>query len=255
MIGAIKENARKLVPASLRPFFVRQYLGMLRLFYSGDAVCCTVCGKTFRKFLTFSSYGKTRKNARCPGCGSLERHRYISDFLGANDLLKPGIALLHFAPEPALIKKFKTVTPHYFSADLFSPLAEHKVDIMNIPFGDASMDLVVCLHVMNHVPDDAKGYSELFRVLKPGGSLVLQAGVDKSLAATDELPPGATDAERTAKFGQVDLFRIYAGDIAERVTRHGFTFREETARNRYSPEELQRKGILPGDFIFYCRKP
>jgi SAM-dependent methyltransferase len=117
------------------------------------------------------------------------------------------------------------------------------------------MDLVVCLHVMNHVPDDAKGYSELFRVLKPGGSLVLQAGVDKSLGATQELPPNATDAERSAKFGQVDLFRVYAGDIAERVTRHGFTFSEETARDSYTPEELQRKGISAGDFIFYCRKP
>ena len=47
-----------------------------------------------------------------------------------------------------------------------------KVQVANVeslPFGDAGYDVVVANHMLYHVPDLAKGLSEIRRVLKPGG--------------------------------------------------------------------------------------
>ena len=46
-------------------------------------------------------------------------------------------------------------------------------NILCLPFPDASFDLVICSEVMEHIPDDAQAAEEIFRVLKPGGSLVV----------------------------------------------------------------------------------
>jgi SAM-dependent methyltransferase len=43
----------------------------------------------------------------------------------------------------------------------------------DIPLGDASFDTVVCTEVLEHVPDPLKALREMYRVLKPGGYLIL----------------------------------------------------------------------------------
>jgi SAM-dependent methyltransferase len=43
----------------------------------------------------------------------------------------------------------------------------------DIPLGDAGFDTVVCTEVLEHVPDPLKAMREMYRVLKPGGYLVL----------------------------------------------------------------------------------
>ena len=45
--------------------------------------------------------------------------------------------------------------------------------ILEIPFKDNSFDIIVSSEVIEHVPDPYKAIQELFRVLKPGGTLVL----------------------------------------------------------------------------------
>jgi SAM-dependent methyltransferase len=43
----------------------------------------------------------------------------------------------------------------------------------DIPLPDASFDTVVCTEVLEHVPDPLKALKEMYRVLKPGGRLIL----------------------------------------------------------------------------------
>jgi SAM-dependent methyltransferase len=45
-------------------------------------------------------------------------------------------------------------------------------DAAHLPFADASLDLVVALDVLEHLPDDRAATREIFRVLRPGGALI-----------------------------------------------------------------------------------
>lgn len=46
-------------------------------------------------------------------------------------------------------------------------------DAQNLPFADRSFDTVVCTYALCSVPDEARAISEMKRVLKPGGRLIL----------------------------------------------------------------------------------
>lgn len=45
----------------------------------------------------------------------------------------------------------------------------HTGDAMQMSFPDNSFDVVVCTQIYEHVPDASRMFSEIFRVLKPGG--------------------------------------------------------------------------------------
>ena len=105
----------------------------------------------------------------------------------------------------------------YLSADLNSPSAMVKMDITNIKYEDNSFDVIICNHVLEHIPDDRKAMSELYRVLKPGGWAILQVPISLLLNKTYEDPTVTTPEEREKVFGQSDHVRIYAKDY---VTTH-----------------------------------
>ena len=46
-------------------------------------------------------------------------------------------------------------------------------DITNLPFADGAFDLVICSEVLEHIPEHHSALTELVRVLKPGGNLVV----------------------------------------------------------------------------------
>src|SRR5690349_21212973 len=51
-------------------------LRVLGLFYGGKAVTCPICTHSYREFLPYGRV-RSRANALCPHCMSLERHRLI----------------------------------------------------------------------------------------------------------------------------------------------------------------------------------
>lgn len=79
-------------------------------------------------------------------------------------------------------------------------------DILNLSFPDAQFDLVLCWGVLMHVPDAERALTQLTRVLKPGGYLVLE-----------ELPFRAPEALlmrgywRALKGKQIQITRTAAG--------------------------------------------
>ena len=46
-------------------------------------------------------------------------------------------------------------------------------DAYRLPFPDASFDKVVAAEVLEHLPEDARAFAELERVLRPGGSIAV----------------------------------------------------------------------------------
>ena len=85
------------------------------------------------------------------------------------------LKVLHFAPEQAFYKRFRNLSNlDYTTTDLNSPLADVKADICDLPFKNESFDFILCNHVLEHIPDDKKAMQELYRILKPGGTAILQ---------------------------------------------------------------------------------
>ena len=107
----------------------------------------------------------------------------------------------------------------YLSVDLESPLAMSRMDVTNLDLPDQAFDVVLCSHVLEHVPDDRAAMRELARVLRPDGIAILQTPWDPDLAVTDEDPSITDVAEREQRFGQSDHSRMYGRDLLDRLPR------------------------------------
>ena len=70
-------------------------------------------------------------------------------------------------PEPSL-RKVLEARPglEYVSTDLEMPGVSIHMDICDLLFRDGVFDLVICSHVLEHVPDDAAALGEIARVLR-----------------------------------------------------------------------------------------
>ncbi|MFL5886477.1 MAG: class I SAM-dependent methyltransferase [Thermoleophilaceae bacterium] len=59
--------------------------------------------------------------------------------------------------------------------------------IETLPHEDASFDLVTCLDVVEHTPDDVATFSELFRVTRPGGHLLVTVPAYQALWSSHDV--------------------------------------------------------------------
>jgi ubiquinone/menaquinone biosynthesis C-methylase UbiE len=85
-----------------------------------------------------------------------------------------------------------------------------------LPFGDCLFDYVVCTETLEHVPDDRAVLSELVRVLRPGGVLVVSVPDEYSERLLWRLSP----RYRNTPGGHV---RIYQRKAIERLLRESGT--------------------------------
>jgi SAM-dependent methyltransferase len=69
---------------------------------------------------------------------------------------------------------FASRVANHYVMDIAPSLSVDVVgDARNMPFSDASMDVVLITQVLEHVPDPIAVIGEIQRVLKPGGTLLL----------------------------------------------------------------------------------
>jgi len=164
--------------------------------------------------------------ALCPRCHSTDRERLIYWYIvNKTNILysQKTIKLLHIAPEKNLQKALKAFSKiKYISGDLNPLVADRKIDITNINFENDYFDFIICNHVLEHIVDDRKAMSELFRVLKPEGFAILQVPISKKAKETFEDFSITTPGEREKYFGQKDHVRIYGKDYKERLKSVGF---------------------------------
>ena len=48
-----------------------------------------------------------------------------------------------------------------------------RADAVGLPFADGAFDRIVVSEVLEHIPDDSGAFAELFRVLRPGGTMAV----------------------------------------------------------------------------------
>jgi SAM-dependent methyltransferase len=223
----------------------------------GSTYTDPIDGKSFRIFLPYG-YGTQRNNVLSPSTLSLERHRLLwlylkneTDFFTSKEKKK----VLHFAPEQAFYKLFRNQKNiSYTTTDLFSPLADVKADICNLPFEDHSYDVILCNHVLEHIPDDTKAMRELYRVLKPGGMGIFQIPQDLSRATTFSDDSITDQKERAKIFGQYDHVRIYGRDYFDKLRSIGFRVVEEDYTSKIAPDLVKEYCLAPGEIIPICFK-
>lgn len=219
-------------------------------FFKGNRFTDPIDGKSYRKFLPYG-YGKSRENALSPGTLSLERHRQMWLYLqNETDFFSKNYKVLHIAPEQEFLRRFRKMKNlDYLSADLFSPIVDVKADLLDLPFVDETFDVVFCNHVLEHIEDDRKAMSELFRVLKKGGWGIVQVPMKNSLQETYEDFTIRDPKERQKHFGQYDHVRWYGMDYFSRLESVGFRTVPDYYSRKFSAEEIKRYGLMENEIL------
>lgn len=236
--------------------------------HSGNNYYCPFCGYTSRDLEVVGHdlpvlrekevIGGGRRAAGCYQCHSRDRERLLYAFI-IEDLKLPqnkNIRILHIAPEPKLSNiLLKQNFDEYICGDLFTPGYTYPAHVQNmnvleLPFENDHFDLVICNHVLEHIPEDTKAMKELQRVLKPKGKAILQVPISKNTMETVEDFTISDPKKREELFGQFDHVRIYGQDYVQRLESAGFIVNRINITDTY-----KKMGINPEEDIFYCEKP
>jgi 2-polyprenyl-3-methyl-5-hydroxy-6-metoxy-1,4-benzoquinol methylase len=187
-------------------------------FYSGRNFQCTICNKKLRKFIDIFE-----DDLMCPNCGSLARTRRLQSILLQDFLVNQSVKILDFSPPRCRYRKLKKNTQiDYVSTDYAGEfMSDKQLNIVNIDEPDNRYDLIVCYHILEHIKEDKKAISELFRIMKPGGRGIIQTPFkDGDIYEDDSIK---TEAERRIHFGQEDHVRVYSvSGLCERLEKAGF---------------------------------
>lgn len=211
---------------------------------SSEQKNCNLCNFKGR----FWSFGQpARRYSRCPECSSLERHRLYGLMTAERPDLLKGKKILHFAPESQISKLIIQQQPsEYITADIEPGVAERQEDMTNITIGDGEFDVVIANHVLEHIPDDAKAFSEVYRVLKPGGYFLACVPIIEAWDNTYENENVKSEKDRILHFGQHNHVRYYGRDFVPRFEKAGFN----VERYQADPQKCIENSISFGETIF-----
>jgi len=230
----------------------------------GNNRYCAICESNLKGFLAVkfdnlqeNSPFRDRENARCPVCGSLERYRLIYIYLkNKTNIFGPPLKkMLHTAPELLLAEKFLSNRYiDYVSSDIDPGKtgAMIKIDLTDISMADNTVDVIISSHVLEHIIDDKKALSEMFRILKPGGwALILVPIISDRTFVSSEIKD---EKDRIRLYGKEDHVRGYGLDFKELLQDTGFKVEIINYAKELSDTEIQYLGLLKEDYIFHCRK-
>ena len=165
------------------------------------------------------------------------------------------LRVLHWAPELGWANRLRRLPGvSYLSGDVDPTKAIRELDLTCIDLPDESIDLTLCSHVLEHVPDDRTAMSELLRILRPGGHTLVMVPLTR--APTDEDPTITDPEERRRRFGQTDHVRRYnAHDVGARLADAGFLVERFRAADLLPTAERRRLGIDGPDVVWWAKRP
>ncbi|WP_297960238.1 class I SAM-dependent methyltransferase [uncultured Ruminococcus sp.] len=199
------------------------------------AVCyCPCCDNRLRSFESGyftrmpnvynpKRYKGIKQEVVCPICGAIPRHRILATYFNKHKGELKNKRILYFACESGLWTWMKRNRISITTADFFAT-ANLKLDLCNIVQPDNSWDWIICNHVLEHVDEYKQALNELYRILKPGGKLIISFPILASLQTIIE------ETEHTEKnkkkrlelYGQADHLRIFGADSKDVLIQAGF---------------------------------
>jgi SAM-dependent methyltransferase len=246
----------------------------LQMNRAGSKVQCYVCKNKMDHFTPFRRgridipeflwkldlIGSDVDNFWCVHCNAQDRERHLYMFfdrLGKWDKIK-GANVLHFAPERHLSKSIQELGPaQYVMGDLYpaDPKVQ-KIDVTDIPYPENHFNLVLCNHVLEHVPDYNKAMREIFRVLKPGGSAILQTPYSTVLKKNFEDDGINTDALRFYFYAQEDHVRLFSEEVFLRDLKGaGFELHIAKHQDFFDEDSARYYGVNPKEDLIRVTKP
>lgn len=147
---------------------------------------CYVCGQEVR-FMVEGEYPNInwRETIRCPQCLLMNRWRssiHIFEILCSPQADHQIYITEAVTPLFGVLEQRFQVTGSEYKAELASGehfyIGETLVliqDVTDLSFEDSSFDYVLSFDVLEHVPDYSAALGEMYRVLRPGGQIVLSA--------------------------------------------------------------------------------
>ena len=217
MYNNLKQLVKILVPNRILFRYEPEFRNVLYQFYKGNTCQCNVCGKKLRDFIQSADGEKI-----CPYCGSLPRIRRLWEIL-ISGLLRDDMIILDFSPARCIYRILKVNSRiQYYATDISGDfLADYRYDITKLEIQDNKFDLIICYHILEHIVNDSQAMRELFRVLKPGCTCLIQTPFKEG--DTYENSAVKSDDDRLKHFGQKDHVRIYsANGLKERLISCGF---------------------------------
>lgn len=214
---------------------------------TGEAIgTCNICG--------CPSLARQRNQAVCPSCRSDARTRLMWLLIGSRGLVRPGMRVLHFAPERAIAPRLAAILGDGYEPADFDPSGFpdlpgiRRLDLVADAAGLPSRryDLVIHSHVMEHVRGNMTAVLyHLHRALKPGGRQLCSIPIARDGHYAEDLSPLA-EADATARFGQSDHVRRFAAADLQRTL--GMIFRLPATydlHDEFDAATLDRCGLHP----------
>jgi SAM-dependent methyltransferase len=239
---------RKMGGATVAAYYTRQLSNVLvyPLNLMGPARCeCPCCGWRGTRFLNYIGYDETLYNYVCPRCGSHARHRGLAIFLRRYlDGQQEPIRVLHFAPERGIVAGI-AANPQisYVTLDRAPHAVSVRGDIGAIPFGGGAFDLIICCHVLEHLPDDARALREMQRTLGRGATALIMVPMRTGWETAPTLEFGAPQPRLS------DHWRLYGNDVPQRMIAAGLEPRAIRFSSFLTPQEQQR--YQAGDDVIF----
>jgi len=209
-----------------------------RLGQSESWLRCNICGST--QFVARQQRG----HVQCAGCGSNERARLLWLMLETHGLLRPGLRVLHFAPERALAERLHAIYGDGYDPVDFDPAGYfhvpniRKIDLIEdaAKLPSNHYDVIIHSHVMEHIPCNITAILyHLHRSLKPDGKQVCCVPISRDGYYAEDLGPiGADDA--AARFGQEDHVRSFGRHDIQRTLGMIFRLPQDYDLTRYFDE-------------------
>jgi SAM-dependent methyltransferase len=243
-----------LLPKRILYKFERFLRTVFALFYKGNKVYCPICDKTFKKFIPLNPY-QEKTNFLCPKCGSAQRQRLLWLYLTAKCLiLTERLTLIHFSPRPCLLNKLRSIARlTYITSDPVASHMDRNHDLTHIDENDASYDLAVCYHILEHIHQDRKAMQEVYRILKSAGIALFQVPYWQKETFEDADIDSPNLRRKT--FGQQDHVRIYGyHDFIDRLQQTGFQVTPVSYAQQLGAQICNKYGLNQDEVIFVCQK-
>jgi SAM-dependent methyltransferase len=174
---------------------------------------CVLCGWTGEQF----PGAPHSEAAQCPRCLAVGRDRFLYLCLYQRVRRRRRLRVLETSPRlgedyrRAMARRVRYLASDY---DERAHKTAVKLDLTRMDLPDASLDLVLTAHVLEHVPDTDAALRELYRVLRPGGRALVQVPLGQAVTA----PPPAPEFHED----NTPVFWRFGLDFTGRLRQEGF---------------------------------